>query len=129
MHKLKATALALGLTVMMGCATLGSLDKSAQVFTHSAIVQSEIAYDEGALTESQFKAINVELNKVAVAGLTFTKLLQTGEATPIKASAFLDLVTKELAIIKAGYPAVKVDKILANLSKLQDDIRKIKDKL
>lgn len=129
MFKFSAFLLALCLAATVGCATLGSLDKSAQVFTHEAIVQSEVAHDAGVLTDAQFKAINVELNKVAVAGLTFTKLLAAGEATPTTATQFLDLVSQEIGIIKAGYPALQVDKILTNLSKLQADIQKIKGKL
>jgi hypothetical protein len=128
MLKLKSFVLFLCL-VISGCATLGSLDKSAQVFTHNAIIQSEEAFAAGALTDTQFKAINVELNKIAVAGLTFTQLLAAGQATPASATQFLELITQEIGIIKDNYQALKVDKILINLTRLQTDIQKIKGKL
>jgi hypothetical protein len=110
----------------MGCATLGSLDRSAELMTHQAIVDSETLHNANVLSDAQFKAVNVELNKIAVAGLTFTKLLESGQATPTTACAFLNLVFEEAEILRAAYPNSTVIKnILDDLIKLQDILDKI----
>jgi hypothetical protein len=128
--KLKEIVIAMVMSLsLVGCATLGSLDRSAQQFTHDAIVQSEAAHDSGSITDAQFKALNVELNKVAVAGLTFTQLLEAGQATPETATQFLNLVIQETTIIRNSYPSNLTGNVLSDLIKLQNDLQKIIKKL
>ena len=123
-------SIALTTIFLSGCATLGSLDKSAEQMTHQAIVESEVLHSANVLSDAQFKAVNVELNKVSVAGLTFTKLLESGQATPATARAFLALVIDETNIIKATYPnASIVNTVLADLMQLQGLLSKIITKL
>lgn len=118
--RLKVLVLGIVLSLSLGCATLGSLDKSAEQMTHDAIVQSEVLHNANAISDAQFKAINVELNKVAVAGLAFTKLLEAGQATPSTASQFLEVVIQEAQILKAAFPSSPlIDKVLADFRSLK----------
>lgn len=130
MRKMRALVISLTLCVSLsGCATLGSLDQAAEAATHNAIVQSEVLHTNNIINDAQFKAINVELNKIAVAGLAFTKMLEAGQATPVAARQFLDVIIQETKILESTYPKAYISEIFSYLTELRSKVEKIIGKL
>lgn len=126
-----ATRAKLGLWLMVGalagagvsgCASLGTFDRQAESLVHASIVQSEQLHAAGTLNDQQFRSVSLELNKVSVAGLAFTKALHAGQAKPTDAASFVALLTSEAAILRGlGVGALNtiLDKLATLIGKSQ----------
>jgi hypothetical protein len=124
---LKRTALSLLVVVAFalgaGCATVDSFNKVAADVTHDAIVASEdnrcTVHAKPCLSDDQFKAVNVELHKVSVAGTEYTKLRITGKASIADVQTFLSVVAEETSILSKTFPDGSVGAVLSKLTDLQ----------
>lgn len=125
-------SLAIALTIA-GCATIGRINQTAEKLVHESIVQSEInrctIHAAPCLTDEQFRAVNVELNKIAVDGREFTKLQIAGRATVSDAAKFLATVSTEVTLLAKTYPTGAVSTVLTKLTELQAQITKIIGKM
>lgn len=121
-------SLAITLT-FVGCASIGRINQTAEKLVRESIVQSEVnrctVHAQPCLTDEQFRAVNVQLNKVAVAGREFTKLQIAGKATIADAATFLTTVSTEITILKRTYPEGAIGNVLIKLADLQAQITKI----
>lgn len=112
-----------------GCASTDRFNRLAADLTHQAIVASEqhrcVEHAAPCLTDAQFKAVNVELHKVSVAGAEFTRLRIAGTASVKDAQTFLATVAEEVAKLSRAYPDGAVGKVLAILGELQAKAAKL----
>ena len=115
-------AFALGV-LAQACATVDSFNKVAADVTHDAIVASEdnrcTVHAKPCLSDDQFKAVNLELHKVSVAGTEFTKLRIAGKSSIADAQTFLSVVAEETSILSKTFPDGSVGAVLAKLTELQ----------
>lgn len=111
------------LTVAPACATVDSFNKAAARLTHDAIVASEAnrctVHAAPCLTDAQFRGVNVELNKISVAGREFTKLRIAGKASAKDATTFLSTVAEEVAVLSRTYTDGSIKVVLDKLTALQ----------
>lgn len=125
--------LALVACLAPACASVSRLNQSAEQLTRDAIAQSEAnrcaVHATPCLSDAQFKAVNVELNKVAVDGREFTKLEIAGKATIADASHLLATVAAETSTLSQVYADGAVKTVLDKLTALQATISRIIGKL
>lgn len=116
-----------------GCASIGRLNRTAQILVHEAILQSEASRctirPAPCLTAEQFRAVNVKLNKIAVSGREFTRLQIAGTATVKDATILLTTVTTVLTSFSQNYPTGTIDTIIKALEQYQSAIVALIDKL
>lgn len=113
----------------VACASVGRVDRAAQQATHEAIVQSEQLHDANVLNDQQFKAVNLALYKVAVAGRELTQLLEKDHATVADVSTFLATVRTTAADLRAaGYPG-GIGRVLDKLAELEAQAEKLLGKM
>lgn len=103
----------------LGLSACASLNVSAEKLVHAAIVQSEQLHTSRALTDDQFKAVNLELNKVAVAGREWTKLVIAKSDQPADALTFLKVVQQVTANLQAAPYGGAVAHVLEKLTQLE----------
>ena len=122
-------AAALGAGLASGCASVDKFNVVAADVTHDAIVASEqhrcSVHWAPCLTDDKFKAVNVELHKVSVAGTEFTKLRLAGHSTIGDAHTFLAVVAEETAILSKTFQTGAIAEVLAELAKLQTQATKL----
>lgn len=120
--RVRFSVLLLSLT-LNACATVDSFNKAAADLTHDAIVASEqhrcTVHLAPCLSDDQFKAVNLELNKVSVSGREFTKLRIAGKASATDISTFLATVSEETTVLTKTFPDGAIGGVLAELVKLQ----------
>jgi hypothetical protein len=125
-------SLAIAVT-FVGCASVGRINQTAEKIVRESITQSEVnrctVHAQPCLTDEQFVEVNLELNKVAVAGREFTKLEIAGKATTADAAKFLSTVSSEVTILTRTFPTGAVHTVLVKLTELQAQITKIIGKL
>lgn len=117
--KLPAVLLACALagSAMLGsaCATAGAFDKQSEALVHQAIKSSEDLHAANVLDDAQFRSVNLELNRVAVAGREYTKLLKAGTAKPADAGTFVAALEKAVRNLQAAPYGATVAKVLSYL--------------
>lgn len=125
--------LALLLSAAPGCASVSRLNQTAESLVRASIAQSEVhrctVHPAPCLTDDQFKAVNLQLNRIAVDGREFTKLEIAGKATVQDASHLLATVAAETTTLSAAYPDGRVKTVLDQLAALQATITKLMGKL
>ena len=119
---LMVSALILSLC-LSACAHLGSLDKTVYSLTEQVVTATESLHTAKVITDAQFRQANVPLNKVAVAGSAFNKVVRYGNAKPVDASALLTAVRQAIAQLKgiAAGPFAKVLETLTTLDHVVSD--------
>lgn len=121
-------ALLLALT-LAACATVDTFNQAAANLTREAITATEqnrcTVRPAPCLTDPQFRRVNVELNKISVAGQRFTTLRIAGKATTQDASAFLATLANEIGILARTFPDGVVGTILQKLGDLQQRATKL----
>jgi hypothetical protein len=113
------------LVLMSACASVGSFNTLAESTTHSAIAQSESLHTAKVLTDAQFQAINLQLNRVAVAGRELTKVLAAGTATTVNVQAFLAVIAQVTANLQGADYGSAIASSLQELSKLEAKAQQI----
>lgn len=120
---MKRLILIVALVAAAGCATVDKFNKVASDLTHEAIVASEnnqcTVHAAPCLSANEFREVNVELNKLSVAGREFTKLRLAGKASTADIVTFLGVVAEENAILSKTYKTGGIAKVLQALTKLQ----------
>lgn len=110
-------------TVFSGCASTDSFNKLSAQLTRDAITASErnrcTEHAAPCLSDDQFKAVNVRLHQVSVAGLEYTKLRIAGTASIANAQTFIATVATETAALSKAFPDGAVAGVLAKLTELQ----------
>lgn len=102
-HKI-AVLLILALA-LQGCAlNLGKISQDAQALNRQAIQASETLHDAQLLPDPLFRTINVALNKIAVAGLVFTKALELGAGAHAAIQGFRDAVQQARDSLASDLP-------------------------
>jgi len=119
--------------LLSGCATVDSLNVTAERFTRQAIEQSELnrcsVHPAPCLTDDQFKAVNVELNKTAVAGREFTKLRIAGKASMADAATFLHTLSSTTASLSMAFTTGAIRTVLDKLAQAQTTVTRLMGKL
>lgn len=118
--KVKLFVIALALATMTACA---SMNVQAEKVVHQSIVQSENLHTSHVLTDEQFKAVNLELNRVAVAGREYTKLQIAHQATPNDALTLLSAVDQVIHNLSAAPYVGSLGSVLDKLAKLGSQLR------
>lgn len=107
----------------MACASVDRFNAVAADLVHEAIVASEdhrcTVHAEPCLDDAEFKQTNVILNKISVAGVTFTNLRLTGSALPKDISAFLTAVSSGITDLATAFPNGDAGAVLRKLNDLQ----------
>lgn len=115
------------------CASVSRLNQTAESLVRASIAQSEVnrctVHPQPCLTDEQFRAVNLQLNHIAVDGREFTKLEIAGKATVQDASHFLSTVANETTTLAMVYPDGRVKTVLDKLAELQATITKLIGKL
>lgn len=110
--------LAIGL--VLSTSACASTNVRAEHLVRSAIEASEqhrcSVSPAPCLSDGQFKAVNLELYRVSVAGEAYTKLARAGAAQPVNALDFAAAVTYALEAIARIDPTGKVSGLLAELN-------------
>lgn len=126
-------ALLVSVTTAPGCASVSRLNHTAESLVRASIAQSEVnrctVHPSPCLTDDQFKAVNLQLNHIAVDGREFTKLEIAGKATVADASKLLSTVAAETTTLSLVYPDGRVKTVLDKLTELQATLTKLMGKL
>ena len=105
-----------------GCASMGRINIAAEHATSAAIAQTVKLHDNRTLSDPQFRAANAVLYRVALAGLTFTRIQKSGAATPVDVATFLGVVTQAVHDLTIIAPPL-ADPLRSLQGKLQGAIR------
>lgn len=120
---LVALSLAIALPALVGCASTDQFNKIAADVVGEAITASEqnrcTEHAPPCLSDDQFRAVNLELNRVSVAGREFTKLRIAGTASTQDVATFLGVVAEESAILSRTFPNGAISDVLTKLIELQ----------
>lgn len=129
---MKKTAYALAFAAALMGTACASFNVTAEKLTHQAIVDSEALHcgAKGAppvgqcLTDAQFQATNLELNKIAVGGREFTKLTIAKQATSSDALAFVGSVEQSIKNLRVAPYTGVIAKVLSDLATLDAQVTK-----
>lgn len=118
--------IAIFLLVLLGgtaCASVDRFNAVSASLVHDAIVASEehrcTVHAEPCLDDAEFKQTNAILNKISVAGVTFTNLRISGAALPKDITAFLVAVSSGITDLATAFPNGDAGAVLRKLSALQ----------
>ena len=110
------------------CASLGVVNQDFERLTRRAIDTSEQLHRSDCasptcLTDAQFKEANVILNKIAVAGLAFTRVSIAAPnhlPTNDEAQTFLAVVAAETANLSRAFPGGTIGSIVGLMVEIED---------
>lgn len=123
-----STARSMILLLALSLSACASLNVTVEKLTHESIVQSENLHASHALTDDQFKAVNLELNKVAVAGREWTKLVIAKRDQPADALTFLKVVQQVTANLQAAPYGGAIAHVLDKLTQLESTLGQLAGK-
>lgn len=122
-HVVMLTVTVLAGLTLSACASVDGFNRLSANITRDAITQSELnrctVHAQPCLSDDQFRAVNLELHKISVAGTEFTKLRIAGTSSLADVSTFLSVVATETAVLSTAFPNGAIAKVLAALTKLQ----------
>lgn len=109
--------------VLAACASVDRFNAVAATLVHEAVIASEdhrcTVHAEPCLDDAEFRQTNSILNKISVAGETFTHLRLTGAALPKDISAFLTAVSSGITDLATTFPSGDAGAVLKKLNDLQ----------
>ena len=108
---------------LVACASVDSFNRTASLLTRDAITATEdhrcTVHAPPCLSDDQFRAANVVLNRISVAGQTFTQQRLAGTASITDTSTFLARVSEGVSQLSTAFPTGAVVKVLEKLTELQ----------